>query len=423
MVIYHVGRGGWSKDQTFMKKKILSIVVAGALTITSVTPVFATPNQEVIENQQKYDDISKKIEDIQGKIYSLNEQIAPLAEKVDNNKKQMDSIKDEVENTKKEIETSKVDISEKEEVLGKRLRELYKSGGQGSYLTLLFSADSFSDLISKLDSATRLVNIDKKIVKDLVDKKEKLDEKVTSLEEKRNEIAKINEEVKKDLDEFTGKKQEQEALIAEIEAERAKFDKEFLSVAERSLVEPQLAILESSSSITDLQSAISQLRSIRDNQLKSPTVVEEINNSIEAAKVKLEELQAQEEAANKPSIPNRGPGSSASGNAIVDFAYGYIGAPYVYGATGPSSFDCSGFTSFVFRNAAGIDITRTTYTQIGVGTPVSYGELQPGDLVFTYGLDHVGIYVGGGQYIHAPQPGDSVKVSPVTSFYAARRVL
>lgn len=405
-----------------MKKKILSIVMAGALTITSVTPVFATPNQEVIENQQKYDDISKKIEDIQGKIYSLNEQIAPLAEKVDNNKKQMDSIKDEVENTKKEIETSKVDISEKEEVLGKRLRELYKSGGQGSYLTLLFSADSFSDLISKLDSATRLVNIDKKIVKDLVDKKEKLDEKVTSLEEKRNEIAKINEEVKKDLDEFTGKKQEQEALIAEIEAERAKFDKEFLSVAERSLVEPQLAILESSSSITDLQSAISQLRSIRDNQLKSPTVVEEINNSIEAAKVKLEELQAQEEAANKPSIPNRGPGSSASGNAIVDFAYGYIGAPYVYGATGPSSFDCSGFTSFVFRNAAGIDITRTTYTQIGVGTPVSYGELQPGDLVFTYGLDHVGIYVGGGQYIHAPQPGDSVKVSPVTSFYAARRV-
>lgn len=406
-----------------MKKKILSIVMAGALTITSVTPVFATPNQEVIENQQKYDDISKKIEDIQGKIYSLNEQIAPLAEKVDNNKKQMDSIKDEVENTKKEIETSKVDISEKEEVLGKRLRELYKSGGQGSYLTLLFSADSFSDLISKLDSATRLVNIDKKIVKDLVDKKEKLDEKVTSLEEKRNEIAKINEEVKKDLDEFTGKKQEQEALIAEIEAERAKFDKEFLSVAERSLVEPQLAILESSSSITDLQSAISQLRSIRDNQLKSPTVVEEINNSIEAAKVKLEELQAQEEAANKPSIPNRGPGLSASGNAIVDFAYGYIGAPYVYGATGPSSFDCSGFTSFVFRNAAGIDITRTTYTQIGVGTPVSYGELQPGDLVFTYGLDHVGIYVGGGQYIHAPQPGDSVKVSPVTSFYAARRVL
>ena len=60
---------------------------------------------------------------------------------------------------------------------------------------------------------------------------------------------------------------------------------------------------------------------------------------------------------------------------------------------------------------------------MGVGTPVSYDQLQPGDLVFTYGGDHVGIYVGGGQYIHAPQPGDSVKVSNITSFYSARRVL
>ena len=60
---------------------------------------------------------------------------------------------------------------------------------------------------------------------------------------------------------------------------------------------------------------------------------------------------------------------------------------------------------------------------MGVGTPVSYDQLQPGDLVFTYGGDHVGIYAGGGQYIHAPQPGDSVKVGNITSFYCARRVL
>ena len=304
-------------------------------------------------------------------------------------------------------------------MLGKRLRELYKSGGQGSYLTLLFSAESFSDLITKIDSASRLVNIDKKIVKDLLEKKEKLDEKVTSLEEKSNEIAKINEETNKVLSEFEDKKKEQEVLIAAAQAEQEKFDAEYLSVAERSLVQYQIGVLESANDIADLQSAIGQLRNIRDEQLKSPTVIEEVNNSIEAAKIKVADLQAQQEAANRP---NRGQ-SSATGNAIVDYAYGFIGTPYVYGATGPNAFDCSGFTSYVFRNAAGIEISRTTYSQINVGTPVSYGELQPGDLVFTYGLDHVGIYVGGGQYIHAPQPGQSVKVSPVTSFYAARRVL
>lgn len=418
------GEGDGRKRPAFMKKRILSIVIAGALTITSVTPVFATPNQEVIENQQRYDEINKKIDDIQGKIYSLNEEIAPLAEKVDNNKKQIESIKEEINNTNKEIEASKVEIEAKEEVLGKRLRELYKSGGQGSYLTLLFSAESFSDLISKVDSASRLVGIDKKIVKDLLDKKERLDEKVASLEEKSNEIVKINDETKKLLSEAEVKKKEQEELIAEAQAEQEKFDAEYLSVSERSLVEYQIGILGSSSDITELQNAISQLRNIRDAQLKSPTVVEEVNNAIENAKVKVEDLQAQQEAASRP---NRGdistPGNASSGSAIVAYAYGFIGTPYVYGATGPDSFDCSGFTSYVYRNAAGIEITRTTYSQMNVGSPVSYGELQPGDLVFTYGGDHVGIYVGGGQYIHAPQPGQSVKVSPVTSFYTARRVL
>ena len=113
----------------------------------------------------------------------------------------------------------------------------------------------------------------------------------------------------------------------------------------------------------------------------------------------------------------------SKGEEVVNYAKTLLGKAYVYGGVGPNSFDCSGFTSYVYANAAGINITRTTYSQMGVGTPVSYDELQPGDLVFTYGGDHVGIYVGGGQYIHAPQPGDSVKVGNITSFYCARRVL
>lgn len=108
---------------------------------------------------------------------------------------------------------------------------------------------------------------------------------------------------------------------------------------------------------------------------------------------------------------------------VINEAYKHLGKPYVYGATGPNSFDCSGFTQYVYKQAVGIDITRTTYSQINVGTSISYSQLQPGDLVFTYNNEHVGIYVGNGQYINAPQPGEYVKVSPITSFYAARRVL
>ena len=392
-----------------MKKRIISAALAATLVITSAMPAFATPNQEVIENQKKYDELTQKIEDINDKIYALNGEIEPLFQTIESNNAQMEQIKVEVENTQKEIETAKEEIAKTEEVLGKRVRELYKSGGQSSYIMLLFSADSFNDLISKIESTSRLVKIDKKIVKELEDKQDSLNDKITSLDEKNNELTKINEETEKSLSELETKKAEQETLVAQVQAEQDEFEREFLSVSERTLVQAQYSVIESSSSsIADLNSAISQLRSIRDGQLKSDIVKEEVNAKIEAAQA---------------SKPNRGDSTvSATGNAIVDYAYKFLGTKYLWGGTTPDGFDCSGFTQYVFRNAAGVSLPRTTYDQINVGVAVSYNDLQPGDLVFPH-TGHVGIYVGGGQMIHAPSTGDVIKVSSVYKFYSARRVL
>lgn len=408
-----------------MKKKILSAVLAATLVITSVTPTFATPNEEVIQNQNKYDEFTKKIEEINDKIYTLNGEIEPLIASIDSNNAQIEQIKVEVENTENEIKAAKEDIAKTEEVLGKRVRELYKSGGQSSYIMLLFTADSFNDLISKIESTSRLVKIDKKIVKELEDKQNSLNEKIESLEQKNEELVKINEETKKSLSECEAKKAEQETLVEQAKAEQAQFEVEFLAVSERKLVSPQYAVIEdSSSSIDSLNSAISQLRNIRDNQLKSSIVKEEVNEKIETAKSKVSELQAAIDVANAAaaSRPNRGNTTvSATGNSIVDYAYQFLGIPYVWGGTSPSGFDCSGFTQYVFRNAAGVNLPRTTYEQINVGTPVAYSDLQPGDLVFPH-TGHVGIYVGNGQMIHAPSTGDVIKVSSVYKFYTARRV-
>lgn len=405
-----------------MKNKIVSFLMAGAITISLASPVWATPTEEILENQEKYEELNQKIDEIQAKIYNLNEEISPLAETISTNNKQMDIIKEEIKITNEEIEIAKEEIAIKEEVLGNRLRELYKSGGQNSYLMLIFNSQSFSDLINNLDSAAKLISIDRSIVKELNAEKESLDEKIKSLEVKAEEITKITDETNKILVEFEEKKLEQEVLIEQAKAEQAAFDKEFLAVSERSLVSYQIEVIETSQSISDIQSAISQLNNIKNNQLKSPTVLEEVDLAIDKGTSKIYDLEAEANAASN-FTPNRGQTVSGSGNSIVDYAYQFIGTPYVYGATGPDYFDCSGFTSYVYRNVYGVDISRTTYSQINAGYSVSYDELQPGDLVFTYGLDHVGIYVGNGQYIHAPQPGDSVKVSPVTSFYAARRVV
>ncbi|MCX5410619.1 NlpC/P60 family protein [Streptomyces sp. NBC_00059] len=121
-------------------------------------------------------------------------------------------------------------------------------------------------------------------------------------------------------------------------------------------------------------------------------------------------------------------GSVAAPNAraaqAVAFAYGALGKPYVWGATGPSSFDCSGLTQAAWR-AAGVSLPRTTYTQINAGQRLSRSELAPGDLVFFYpGVTHVGLYIGGGQMIHAPRPGAPVRIAPISEmpFAGATRV-
>ncbi|GGZ19326.1 hypothetical protein GCM10010387_10070 [Streptomyces inusitatus] len=112
-------------------------------------------------------------------------------------------------------------------------------------------------------------------------------------------------------------------------------------------------------------------------------------------------------AAPRPPAPN------ARAAQAVAYAHGAIGKPYVWGATGPGSYDCSGLTQAAWR-AAGVSLPRTSYTQIGTGQRVSRSALAPGDLVFFYsGISHVGLYIGEGKMIHAPRPGASIRIAPI----------
>jgi cell wall-associated NlpC family hydrolase len=118
--------------------------------------------------------------------------------------------------------------------------------------------------------------------------------------------------------------------------------------------------------------------------------------------------------------------ASASGQQIANFAMQYVGYPYAYAGEGPYAFDCSGFAKFVIQNTLGMDITHDMFTQIGMGQQVGINELQPGDLVFfsnTFrpGLSHVGIYTGGGQFVHAENESTGVVVSDINSDYYGSR--
>ena len=108
--------------------------------------------------------------------------------------------------------------------------------------------------------------------------------------------------------------------------------------------------------------------------------------------------------------------ATTAAKKVINLAKKQIGKPYVYGASGPSSFDCSGLTSYVYSNALGKNIGRTTYVQLNAGKRVSVSNLKPGDLVF-WGNYHVGIYLGNNQYIHAPQPGQNVTTASISSYF------
>ena len=106
------------------------------------------------------------------------------------------------------------------------------------------------------------------------------------------------------------------------------------------------------------------------------------------------------------------PDSGATGSAL-EAALSRQGSPYSWGAEGPGSFDCSGLMLWAYRHA-GVDLPRSSREQARVGSPVSRAQLQPGDLIAMYSpVSHIGMYVGDGQYVNAPQGGDVVKVEEV----------
>ncbi|WP_255954140.1 C40 family peptidase [Streptomyces odontomachi] len=140
----------------------------------------------------------------------------------------------------------------------------------------------------------------------------------------------------------------------------------------------------------------------------------------EAAERRARELaRKQAAAAQKEQQSGSGTSSDATsyaalGGKAVSFAKNQLGKPYVWGATGPDSFDCSGLTQAAWKTA-GISLPRTTWDQVKVGKTVSAEEAQPGDLVFYYSdISHVGIYIGNGNVIDAPKPGDNVRTVPMT---------
>jgi cell wall-associated NlpC family hydrolase len=182
-----------------------------------------------------------------------------------------------------------------------------------------------------------------------------------------------------------------------------------------------------------------ELASLRSRQAELKRHKKTITGKLDAARRLLTQLPTEErtgdvERASRSTGSGARDGLTAAGTAqapnsraaaAVSYASSKLGSPYVWGATGPDAFDCSGLMQAAYRSA-GISLPRTTYAQIDTGRRVARSELLPGDLVFFYSaISHVGIYIGNGQMIHAPNPSAPVRVAPIDEmpFAGATRVV
>ncbi|SCF83281.1 NlpC/P60 family protein [Streptomyces sp. Ncost-T10-10d] len=172
---------------------------------------------------------------------------------------------------------------------------------------------------------------------------------------------------------------------------------------------------EASKKLADLETTRTELRRKKSEIQGKLASAQRLLNTL-SAKEKAR-LAAEEERANRDSARvNLGNESSASSRAAAAFdaAKSRVGLPYVWGATGPGSFDCSGLTSWAFKQA-NVSIPRTSQAQANVGTRInSLSALKPGDLIIMRtDLSHVGFYAGNGQILHAPKPGAQVRYESI----------
>ncbi|MBU4173502.1 MAG: C40 family peptidase [Actinobacteria bacterium] len=302
-------------------------------------------------DQQKAD-AQKDVESIQQKLEDAVERYNYACSKIE-------QTRNEIEQNEAALTAAEAELAKNKDRLNSRVRAMYMTR-HNRFLDVVVNAGNFDEFLVGMDLAKKLSGKDAKLVRDVKDAKANLEAARNSLEERKNE----QEAARKDL------------------------------AASKKAIE------------TDLSGAKGKLSGVE----------EEIKQAMEA---RLAEASSSSSSSNwtsnptNPTTPSKPPGAPNGG--VVGVAYDQLGKPYVWGGAGPNSFDCSGLVQYCYRVGAGKYIPHSSYAQRSCGSSVSVSQMAPGDIVGFRGWGHVGIYAGGGSYIHAPHSGDVVRVASLSA--------
>ena len=385
-----------------MNKHGIRLITAVVTSSMIVTPVLAAPS---------VDDLKKEKAAKQSEVSSLQSQLTTLMGKVNTLESELIQTGEDITKAQGDLEVAQEKEKEQYAAMKKRIKYMYEAGNDSAFETLVTSED-FTDLLSKAEYVQNVHSYDRKQLQEYVETKQQISDLKDSLEKDQKELESKQVEYEKQGDNLnnliTSKSAEVSNLDSEIQAAAEAAAREAAERAAREAAEKAAKEAERQQAAASNNNAAStsnrnNTTSNRNNTTSSSTATSNRNNTTSSS--------SSASVATKPSNSSSSTitsGTNANGGSIVSRAYSQLGKPYVWGACGPNSFDCSGFVSYCLTGS--YSRLGTTLTFMG-WTRVS--NPQPGDVVTT--ATHCGIYIGNGQMIHAPHTGDVVKVGPVQS--------
>lgn len=359
---------------------VLALATPCALTVAP-TVAMASPEDDLSAASAKLDSLGSTLSSLQDQLSSATSELEQTTF----------SIAD----TEQQISDTQTQLDEKRQELGTRMKSSYKSGSS-SALDLILSSASFEELSSNIYYLDKVSEADAAAISEVQALSNQLEQQKSDLEQQQADQQAQVDSLQSQTSDYQNQVAEAQAYYDSLNEEvQAQLAAEAAAAAES----------EESNSVTTVVQAIQTQETINSNS-GDTTQTTTTDNSTTSNTSSNTSNSSNSSSTNVPS----GGGVSA--------ALALVGHPYVYGASGPNAFDCSGLVCYVYGYARG----RTTNAMINSikasgGWKTSTDQLSYGDLVFEYGGSHVGIYIGNGQIVHAANPSSGVIVGPIYGFY------
>ena len=355
---------------------ILTLVTAIFIAVALASVNTASADPSISAKRAEAQSVLAQIQEIDG-------QLSHAIEAYNLANVKLDGIRAELKTNSQHLRIARTSLKAAQGHLSERLVALYKNGSDGGTIEVLLGAKSIDDLLNRLDAVDRVSEQDARVLREVKSFRAQVIERKGRLE------------------------RAQKAQV-QVVADKA---------AQRSSIEGQLA--ERQRLLSSIKDQIASLQAAE--QRRQERLAAQAQARFRAAQAVAAPVEAAPEALVESDSPAEAiaPAPEARYGGVVGIAMQYLGVPYVWGGASPSGFDCSGFSMYVFAQL-GVSLPHHAASQYGMGSPVSKEQLQAGDLVFFNGLGHMGIYIGGGQFIHAPHTGDVVKISSLSDSWYAR---